>query len=613
MAQKKKLNKTQRKRLFSIISGGVFFLLGIVFSLLKLDIFSAVFFVIAGICAGWMCAARAFNGITDGHFFDENTLMTIAAIGAVIIGEYPECAAVMILYQIGELFQSLAVGKSRKAISELGKLCPDTAEVLRNGQYTEVEATEVAVGETIRIKAGERVPVDCRITDGMTTVDTSPVTGESMPQECTTGSELYSGCMNLTGMIIASVIRPASESAAARILRLTEQASDRKTASEAFITKFAKVYTPLVCIIAAATAFLVPLIITLLGGSYLSELAIWGKKALSMLVISCPCALVISVPLGYFCGIGRASSSGILIKGSAFIDTLAKAELAVFDKTGTLTTGILTVSDVTANEGYCREDVLKLAASAEIGSLHPIATAIKNAFDGKPFEVTDVEEIAGRGVSARNEKKQLIEVLRPMGDLDKTAVEVSLDGKNAGSIYFSDQIKPDSAEAIKRIKALGIRETVILTGDGTKEAQRVKDQLGIDVVFSRLLPENKLTRLEELCQKGTVIYAGDGINDSPALARADAGIAMGALGTDAAIEAADVVLMDSSPLRLADAIKLSRRTYSTVKANIIISLFVKIAVLILSLLGLAGMWSAVLADVGMCIICVSNSMRLLKK
>ncbi len=611
--KKKKLNKTQRKRLASIITGGALFILGALLSILKLEIISAILFVLAGAAAGAMCVSRAINGFKAKNFFDENTLMTIAAIGAVAIGEYPECAAVMILYQVGELFQSLAVGKSRKAISALGKLCPDTAEVFRNGEFTVVDASEVLVGETIRIKAGDRIPVDCVIESGFTTVDTSPVTGESLPKDSTEGAQLYSGCINLTGLITARASRPAGESAAARILKLTEQASDRKTASEAFITRFAKVYTPLVCIIAAATAFLIPLILTLFGASFLNEFAIWGRKSLSMLVISCPCALVISVPLGYFCGLGRASTSGILIKGSAFIDTLAKADYAVFDKTGTLTKGNLAVSNIECYHNISEKELMQYAASAEVGSSHPIAKAICSYYSGNIISASAITEIAGKGVEATLSGIGHVTVYKPQCETETTAVQVSLDGKPMGMISFRDELKEDSMKALKQIKDSGIKQTVILTGDSAKEAERVKEALLVDTVYSRLLPENKLARIEELCKKGTVIYVGDGINDSPSLARADAGVAMGALGTEAAIEAADVVLMDGSPMRLAEAIKLSKKTYNAVKFNIAISLAVKISVLTLSLMGLTGMWSAVMADVGMCIICVSNSMRLLKK
>ena len=612
MKKKTKLNKTQRKRLASITGGVAFFIVGIVLHLFDLTLLSAICFVAAGVAAGLMCVSRAIKGISRGSFFDENTLMTIAAIGAVAIGEYPECAAVMILYQVGELFQSLAVGKSRRAIAALSRLCPDTANVLRDGVFTEVDATEVVCGDTIRISAGDRIPVDCTVTKGSTTVDTSPVTGESVPLEAFEGATLYSGCMNLTGLIEAQVIRPASESAAARILNLTEQASDRKTASEAFITRFAKIYTPLVCIIATITAFVIPLFISLiLKTPFLTEFAVWGKKSLSMLVISCPCALVISVPLGYFCGLGKASSSGILIKGSAFIDTLAKAEYALFDKTGTLTKGSFVIDKVSTDD-VSETDLLKYSASAEFASSHPIAKAICDKYDGALIEALEVEEIAGKGIRAKLSDGSTVCVFRPEVDLGITAVEVILNGKLIGTISFTDELKADSKEAVTKLKHLGIKETVMLTGDDSREAERIKSATGIDTVHSRLHPEDKLYYIESYCNKGTVIYAGDGINDAPALARSDAGVAMGALGTEAAIEAADIVLMDSSPIRLAEAVALSKKTHRTVKANIIISLAVKLLVLALSMIGICGMWSAVLADVGVCIVCVSNSTRLLK-
>ncbi len=605
---KKKLNKTQRKRLSSVISGGVFFVLGLMFSIFELELFSAIAFVIAGGCAGAMCVMRAVNGISRGSFFDENTLMTVAAIGAVIIGEYPECAAVMILYQVGELFQSLAVGKSRQAISELSRLCPDTAVVLRGGAYVSVSATDVKEGEEIRIVPGERIPCDCVVIEGATSVDTSPVTGESLPREASAGDELFSGCVNLDGLVRCRVTRPASESAAARILKLTEQASDRKTTAEAFITRFAKVYTPLVCIIAALTAFAVPLILLPFGGTYLSHLAVWGKKALSMLVISCPCALVISVPLSYFCGMGRASKSGILIKGSVFLDSLAKADIAVFDKTGTLTYGRLKVASV---EGENPDGVILLAAAAEQASSHPIAKAIvaySSADVPTPLSIT---EKAGHGVEAILADGTKIEVVKPEDRTSDTAVDVLQNGIKIGRIHLSDEVKPTAGDAVLHLKKLGVGETVMLTGDVEAEAEKIGRLAHVDTVYSRLLPEDKLAHIEQLCQRGKVVYAGDGINDSPALARSDVGVAMGALGTDAAIEAADVILMDSNPMRLAEAMSIAKRTAATVKANIAIALGVKILVLILALLGIAGMWSAVLADVGMCIVCVSNSIRLL--
>lgn len=605
---KRKLNKTQRKRLTSIISGGVFFAFGIIFSVFKLDIISAVSFVMSGICAGAMCVIRAVSGITRGSFFDENTLMTIAAIGAVVIGEYPECAAVMILYQVGELFQSLAVGRSRRAIAELSKLCPDTAEVLRDGNFITVSASVVSANEIVRIAPGQRIPCDCVIVEGRTSVDTSPVTGESLPREAEAGDELFSGCVNIDGLVSCRVLRPASESAASRILKLTEQASDRKTAAETFITRFAKIYTPIVCLIAAFTAFIVPLILLPFGGNYLAHLAAWGKKSLSMLVISCPCALVISVPLSYFCGMGRASRSGILIKGSIFIDALSKANVAVFDKTGTLTCGKLKVSSVEAED---KNKIMTLAASAEAMSSHPIARAVCEAFTGELLPVAEVTEKAGRGVEVTLLDGRSVKVLKPEEATSATAVDVYENSAHIGRILFSDEVKSQSKDAIARLKKLGIKKAIILTGDADAEAKRIKDLVGADKAYSRLLPEDKLKHIEALCGDACVMYAGDGINDSPALARSDVGVAMGALGTDAAIEAADIVLMDSNPIRLAEAMAIAKKTTATVKANIAIALGVKILVLILALLGITGMWSAILADVGMCILCVTNAMRLL--
>ncbi len=607
--KKKKLNKTQKKRLASIISGGVFFGIGCILHLFSLELFSAAAFITAGACGGAMCVTRAVSGIMRGSFFDENTLMTLAAIGAVVIGEYPECAAVMVLYQVGELFQSLAVAKSRGAIRELSCLRPDHAEVLRGGTFTAVLADEVEVGETVRIKPGERIPCDCTVTQGHSAIDTSSVTGESLPFEASEGSTLYSGCVNMDGVILALVTKKADESAASRILALTELASDRKTKAEAFITRFAKVYTPIVCVIAAVTAFLVPLILTFFGGTYLAHLAVWGKKSLSMLVISCPCALVISVPLGYFCGIGRASRSGIMIKGSVFLDTLAASDIAVFDKTGTLTCGSLSLAKVESDmdEAY----VLRLAASAEYASSHPIAAAIRAAAEGELIPVASLTEKAGVGVEAVLGCGMKVEVRKPDGDVGATAVDVLIDGTHRARLIFRDDVKPTAKAAISRLSKLGIKKSVILTGDSAGEAERVRSEVGADAVHARLLPEDKLTHIEKLCDEGCVVYAGDGINDSPALARCDVGVAMGALGSDAAIEAADIVLMDSNPERLADAKALAIRTRNTVKANIVISLAVKISVMVLALLGLTGMWSAVLADVGVCIVCVSNSMRLL--
>ena len=605
-----KLSKSQKKRLWSIISGAVLFACGVGFSLAGEKLVSSVLFVASGAAAGWLCVYKAFTGISRGDFFDENTLMTVAACGAVIIGEYPECAAVMILYQVGELFQSIAVGKSRRSIRELTALCPDTARVIRDGEEREISAEELCVGDAVRIIAGDRIPADCRIIKGITSVDTSPVTGESVPRDAAVGDELYSGCINVTGMVEAEVLRVPSESAAGRILKLTEQAGDRKTRSEAFITRFAKVYTPAVALLAAIIALVVPLIIMLVNKTpYSQSLAEWSRRALAMLVISCPCALVISVPLGYFCGLGNASKKGILIKGSTFVDALASADTAVFDKTGTLTEGKLSVERVEGAENV--PELLRLAASAEKNSSHPIAAAICAAAEST-YDADSVTEIPGRGVEAVLTDGRKVSVLRPEKETDSTAAEVFINGNRAGLIILSDTLKPTAASALKKLRKLGIGKTVMLTGDNRGAAQTAADAVGIDETLSELLPEDKFRHIERLCGEGKVMYAGDGINDSPSLARADVGVAMGALGTRAAIEAADVVLMSGDPERLCDAVRLSKRTVNVVKANIVISLAVKLAVLVLASLDLVGMWAAVAADVGVCIVCVTNSMRLLK-
>lgn len=609
---KLKLTRAQKKRLYSIIFGCVFFAAGLVFEITGIELAAMISFIAAGVAAGLLCVIKAVRGIASGEFFDENTLMTIAAAGAVAIGEYPECAAVMILYQVGELFQSIAVGRSRKAIRELSKLCPDTAHVIRDGNETEIPAEELSVGDIIVIRAGERIPADAKITKGETSLDTSPVTGESVPRDAATGSEIYSGCINLSGLIEAEVLRVPSESAAGRILKLTEEASGRKTKSEAFITRFAKIYTPTVALIALAVAFLVPLVLMLArDGAYLDYLPDWSHRAISMLVISCPCALVISVPLGYFCGIGNASKKGILIKGSGFVDVLAKVDTAVFDKTGTLTEGSLSVSKTDGE--YPEAELLALAAAAEENSSHPIAKAICKKADAHKYRAESVTEIPGTGVAAILSDGREIKVTRPEGEVVGTAVSVFESGKFIGNIYLSDTVKASAKEALREMKDEGVGETVMLTGDNKYAAEDVAEKVGIDTVYSQLLPEDKYEKIEALCESGTVMYAGDGINDSPSLARADVGVAMGVLGTSAAIESADVVLMTGDLGRLAYTMRLAKSTAKTVKANIVFSLGVKIAVLILASLNLCGMWSAVLADVGVCILCVSNSMRLLRK
>lgn len=610
--KKVKFNRVQKKRLLSIIAGAVLFAAGCICELFHADLISAVLFAAAGAAAGIMCVVRAFRNLTRGVFFDENTLMTIAAVGAVVLGEYPECAAVMILYQVGELFQSIAVGRSRNAIRALSNLCPDSARALRDGEFVEIPAAELKLGDTIQIRAGERIPADCTATDGETTVDTSPVTGESVPRDAAIGDALYSGCINQSGLVTAEVTCLPEDSAAGRIIRLTETAGERKTRSEAFITRFAKIYTPCVAILAALLAFITPLIIMLSSGTpYLESLPMWGRRAISMLVISCPCALVISVPLGYFCGLGNASKSGILIKGSTFVDTLAAVDIAVFDKTGTLTEGRLDVSSVRCAEGFDEGAVLCYAAAAEQNSSHPIAKAIV-AGAGSTAPVKSVVETSGTGVEAVLDDGSVISVCRPGEKTDGTAVDVTVDGNFAGRIYLSDTVKSGTREALNKLRKNGVQKCVMLTGDNTVTAKKVAHEVGIDEVKAELLPEEKFENIEKLCESGCVMYAGDGINDAPSLARADVGVAMGAIGSGAAIEAADVVLMSGDLTRLAAAKKLCRRTVATVRANIVLSLGVKIAVLVLAALNLVGMWAAVLADVGVCILAVTNSMRLLK-
>lgn len=611
MKKKKKLNKGQRKRLLSIIIGTLLALLGIVFALLSLPLPSSLCFIGAGVAAGIMCVTRAVRGICNGNFFDENTLMTVAAAGALLLGEYAECAAVMILYQVGELFQSIAVGRSRRAISELSALCPDYANrLLPDGAEETVHPTQLSVGDTIRIKAGERIPVDCRILSGTTSVDTSPVTGESVPRDASCGDTLYSGCINKSGLITAEVTATTRDSAAGRILALTETATERKTRSEAFITRFAKVYTPFVALLACALAFAVPLALHLFRiASFTETFPEWSRRALTMLVISCPCALVISVPLGYFCGLGNASKNAVLIKGSTYMDTLARVDTAVFDKTGTLTGGELSVSEVKTN--LSREELLSVAAAAEESSSHPIARAIIGASEKKYSQKSAVEQ-SGTGVSAVLTDGRSVKVIRPENETDSTAVDVYIDDALAGSIFFEDRLNPSARFCISSLKKSGIKNTVMLTGDNGHTAEKVGRATGIDTVYASLLPEDKYEKIESLTQDGCVMYVGDGINDAPSLARADVGIAMGALGSGAAIEAADVVLMSRDLSKLPYAVSLAKRTVSTVKTNIALSLGVKIAVLILAAFGIGGMWAAIAADVGVCILCVTNSTRLLK-
>lgn len=610
-----RFTRSQKKRLVSIIAGTAFFLGGGLLFLLNLEFAASVLFVAAGVLAGAMCVVQAVRGILAGDFFDENTLMTIAAVGAVLLGEYPECAAIMILYQVGELFQSIAVGRSRRAISALSNLYPDTAEVQgEDGKFRTAPTADLAVGDTIRVVPGGRIPADCVILSGHTAIDTSPVTGESMPRDAVPGETIYSGCLNKSGVIEARVLRPIQESAAGRIMKLTETAGERKTKSEAFITRFAKIYTPAVTGIAAVIAFLVPLGICLAtGASYGDIFPDWSRRALSMLVISCPCALVISVPLGYFCGLGNASKNGVLIKGSAFLDTMASVDMAVFDKTGTLTMGTLTVENVYTEGDITEDQLLSLAAAAEQHSSHPIAKAICAAAR-EYTETVSVQERAGTGVEAVLADGRTVRVERPQTEAaDTTAVQVWIDDCSAGLIMLADVVNPTAKEALQKLKAAGVGQTAILTGDNVQAAGRVKELVNADIVYAQLLPEEKFEKIEALCDDGKkLMYVGDGINDAPALARADIGVAIGALGSDAAVETADAVLMDTDLTRLAYGVRLARKTLGIVRCNIVFSLGIKLLVLLLAALNLVGMWVAVLADVGVAILAVSNSMRLLR-
>ncbi len=606
-----------KKLLGRLIISSIFFISAIIVvnSQLKL-----ILYAISYLLAGYDVVKRAFENIKDGEVFDENFLMALASIGAFIIGEAPEGVAVMLFYQVGEMFQSYAVGQSRRSIANLMDIRPDYANVLRNDEIVTISPEEVEIGEIIIVKAGERVPLDGIVTEGNSMLDTSALTGESLPREVTVGSELLSGCININGLISAKVTKPFSESTVNKILELVENASSRKSKSEKFITKFARVYTPLVVVIAAILALVPPLII------HDATFSQWIYRALSFLVVSCPCALVISVPLSFFGGIGGASKNGILIKGSNYLEAMAKTEVVVFDKTGTLTKGVFKVQKI-YSENNQTEELLKLAAYAENYSNHPISLSLKEAY-GKEIDsqkISDVEEISGHGVTAIVDNKKVLagnDKLMEKFNIsynreapEGTVVHVACDGKYAGYILIADQVKDDALKAIKTLKENGIQEIVMLTGDNESSGISIAKELGIDKVYAKLLPQDKVERVEELIskksEKGMLMFVGDGINDAPVLARADIGVAMGGLGSDAAIEAADVVIMTDEPSKIASAIKISKNTLRIANQNIIFAISVKIIILILSTFGFASLWAAVFADVGVTFIAVLNSMRAL--
>jgi Cd2+/Zn2+-exporting ATPase len=583
--------------------------------------FSPAMFTISYIIIGGDIVWKAIRNILRGKVFDENFLMTVATVGAFCIREFPEAVAVMLFYQVGELFQSYAVFQSRRSISELMDIRPDYANlVIESGDTTRVDPDDVKIGDTILVAAGEKIPLDGTVIDGASMIDTSALTGESVPREAGVGSDVLSGCVNINGILRIKVTKEYGESTVSKILDLVENASSKKSNSENFITKFAAVYTPIVVISALLLAVIPPLVIP--GASFEQ----WLYRALTFLVVSCPCALVISVPLSFFGGIGGASKAGILVKGSNYLEALAQTELVVFDKTGTLTQGVFDVQEIYAND-ITKEELLALTAYAESYSNHPISLSLKRAY-GKEIDknrLSNVEEISGHGIIASVDGKvvaagnsKLMTRLNISYSEDVaigTVVHVAVDNSYAGYIVISDKVKPDAALAIKTLKAAHVKQTVMLTGDSKTVGEKVAKELQMDQVYTELLPGDKVDKLEELftqkSAKGKLAFVGDGINDAPVLARADIGIAMGGLGSDAAIEAADVVIMTDEPSKLGTAIKISKKTLGIVRQNIIFALAIKIGVLILSAFGLATMWEAVFSDVGVSVIAILNALRAL--
>ena len=568
---------------------------------------------------------RAFRNIRNGQVFDENFLMTVATFGAFGVGEYSEAVAVMLFYQVGELFQSYAVNRSRQSITELMDICPEYANIEEDGQLKQVDPDDVEVGDIIVVKAGERIPLDGRVVFGDSMVDTSALTGESVPRKAGVGDDVISGCVNMSGLLKVRTTKEFGESTVSKILDLVENSSMKKARAENFITRFARVYTPAVCYGALALAFIPPIVLLLMGQP--ARFGDWVYRALTFLVISCPCALVISIPLSFFGGIGGASACGILVKGSTYLEELADTRVVVFDKTGTLTQGTFKVVKVCPVEGGTEDSLVEAAALAESWSKHPISLSIKAAY-GKDIDaarVTDVEELGGHGVTARVDGKPVAagnaRLMAKLGltvpDVPQTGtiVHVAIDGKYAGYLLISDVVKPHSAQAIKGLKQAGVRKTVMLTGDAEPVAKAVSAELGIDEYHAGLLPGDKVDRIEKLLAaknpKEMLAFVGDGINDAPVLSRVDVGIAMGALGSDAAIEAADVVLMDDDPAKIALAMRIARRTKSIVYQNIVFALAIKAACLLLGALGIANMWAAIFADVGVMVLAVLNATRAL--
>lgn len=623
------MTKKQKKILYRIIVAAILLVLCISLPLqgwLRLGIFMIPYVII-----GYDILKKAITGIANKEIFDENFLMAVATVGAILLGEYVEATAVMLFYQIGELFQSVAVGKSRKNIAALMDIRPDYANVQgEDGELEQVDPDEVAVGTVIVVKPGERIPLDGQIVEGVSALNTSALTGESMPREVCEGDMVSSGCVNLSGLLKIVTTKAFEESTVSKILELVENSSMRKSKSENFISKFAHYYTPAVCYAALALAIIPPLVsMFVLGGS--AEWSKWMIRALTFLVISCPCALVISIPLSFFGGIGGASAQGILIKGSNYLETLAKTECIAFDKTGTLTKGVFEVIKVQTISEKDTDEILRLAAYAECYSTHPISKSLVEAWEkqaGRSVDqslVSNVEEISGHGLLAMVENRQvavgnsrLMErqgIVVPRTEEDGTLVYVALDGEYAGYIVIADVLKEQSKEAMEKLRKVGVKRLVMLTGDVKRVAEKIAVRLGMDDVRSQLLPAQKVEQVERLLEekssKGKLAFVGDGINDAPVLSRADIGIAMGALGSDAAIEAADVVLMDDNPMKIALAIGISRKCLRIVYENIIFALGIKAICLVLGAMGIANMWLAIFADVGVMVLAVLNAIRCL--
>ena len=611
------MNRKQKRSLYTILTAAALFVVAL---LLPVEgIWELLIYLIPYGVIGWRVIWKAIKNISRGQIFDENFLMGVASIGAMCAGEYMEAVAVMLFYQVGELFESCAVGKSRRSIAALMDIRPDVAHVERDGALITVDPEEVEIGERIVIQPGERVPLDGEVIEGASTLDTAALTGESVPREIHPGEDVISGCINLSGVLHVRVNKRFGESTVARILELVENASSNKAKSENFITKFARWYTPAVCL----SALLLAVVPSLITGDW----GEWVSRALIFLVVSCPCALVISVPLSFFGGIGGASANGILIKGGNFVETLAQVDTVVFDKTGTLTQGNFEVTAIHP-EKVPEQELLEIAALAENYSTHPISASLKRAF-GLPLDesrISDVEELSGKGVIATVDGKNVAvgngRLMQYVGvdwhecENSGTIVHVAADGTYMGHIVISDMLKPQSKAAIQALKDCGVKQSVMLTGDRKDVAEAVARELGVDQVHSELLPADKVAQVEKLLahqQKGEKLaFVGDGINDAPVLSRADVGVAMGALGSDAAIEAADVVLMDDNPEKIATAIRISKRTLTIVHQNIVFALGVKFIVLILSALGLGNMWIAVFADVGVSVLAILNAMRALR-